>query len=91
MFDLLKEFAEWLLDALLYVPRKVWEMLLDGLAGLIEAIPVPDFMQNLSSLFASMPSGVAYFASALQLGTGVTIILSALVIRFVIRRIPVIG
>lgn len=91
MFDLLKEFAKWLKDLLLWLPRKLWQLISDALASVIEAIPVPSFMENLGSLFSGMPEGVAYFVGAMALGQGVAIILAAYVIRFVIRRIPLIG
>lgn len=91
MFDLFKEVLRWLKDLLLWLPRKMWQLFTDGLATIIEAIPVPDFMENLGNLFAAIPSGVAYFLAPMHLGAGVTIVLSAYVIRFVIRRIPLIG
>lgn len=91
MGELLSRFLDWLLDLFLWLPRKLWELFLDGLAAFIEWIPVPDFMTDLGSLFASLDPGILYFAQAMELGAGVTMILGAAVIRFVIRRIPVVG
>lgn len=87
----LEDTLTWLRDLILYAPLKVWEGILDGLASLIESIPVPDFMQNLGSLFSSIDPGIAYFLSPLNLGIGVSMVLSAYVIRFIIRRLPVVG
>jgi hypothetical protein len=87
----LADVLEWLKELLLYLPLHVWDGLLDGLASLVEAIPVPAFMQNLGSLFAGLSPGIAYFLSPLSLGTGVSMVLSAYAIRFLIRRIPLIG
>lgn len=87
----LEDVLAWLKDLLLYIPLKVWQGMLDSLAGLLEAIPVPSFMSNLGSLFASIDPGIAFFVNGLHLATGATMILSAYVIRFLIRRIPVVG
>ncbi|NMZ77678.1 hypothetical protein HBO32_31760 [Pseudomonas nitroreducens] len=38
-----------------------------------------------------VPSTVMFFASAFELGFGVKIVLAALVLRFILRRIPLIG
>ena len=65
--------------------------MLDGLAAVIEAIPVPGFMANLGNYLGGLDSGVAWFAQTLQLGTGLTFVLGAYVLRFLIRRIPIIG
>lgn len=89
--DIINDFAEWLLDVILWVPKKVFELLLDALAAIIEAIPVPDWLSGAGGLFSSIPASVMYFAEPMHLGTGVGIITSAYVIRFFIRRIPVIG
>lgn len=56
---------------------------------ILELIPVPTFAQNMGSL--NMPSGVAWFAQALELPSGAAIMVSAWGIRFVVRRLPFIG
>lgn len=91
MAYLLSALAAFLVALLLWFPAKVWELLLDGLASFLEWIPVPEFMQDLGSLFSSLDPAILYFTAPMQLGTGVTMILGAAAIRFVIRRIPVVG
>ena len=49
------------------------------------------FVQNINSALSSLPSGVLYFMSLFKLGTGLEIVLSAYVVRFIIKRIPIIG
>ncbi len=89
--DALSKFAQWLLDALLWVPLKIWELILDGLASVIESMPVPDFVSTASNAFGSIPSNVLFFANFFALGEGIAMILAAYGIRFLIRRIPLIG
>jgi hypothetical protein len=38
-----------------------------------------------------MPSGVAYVAAAFALPQGIAIIVGAFTIRFIIRRLPIVG
>lgn len=39
----------------------------------------------------TLPASIAYYATALELTYGITIITSAYAVRFVLRRIPFIG
>ncbi|MDY6948556.1 MAG: DUF2523 family protein [Pseudomonadota bacterium] len=87
----LEDVLTWLKDLFVYIPLKIWQSVLDALAGLIEAIPVPAFMENLSSLVGALDPGIAYFVGPLNLGIGISMMLSAYVIRFLIRRLPVVG
>lgn len=89
--DWLTRFGQWLLDVVLWAPRKLYELVTDAFATIMENIPVPSFMENLGSLVAGLDPSIAYFAAPLQLGTGMTWVFSAVVLRFVIRRIPLIG
>lgn len=91
LIEFLQRILDWFIDLLLWVPRKVWALMLDGLASLIESIPVPGFMANLGSWVSGIDPAVAYFGGPLQLGTGMTFVALAWVIRFAIRRLPVIG
>jgi len=91
MGDLLSDFAEWLMDLLLWVPRKLWAELLDGLATLFEAIPVPDFIATAQSVFNGIPSTMLFFLDKFAFGEGVAMVLSAYLLRFLLRRIPIIG
>jgi len=91
LLDWLTAFLEWLVDLLLWVPLRLWDLLLTGMEAVLNAIPVPGFVDTASASLASIPSSVVYFAQALSLGPGLTMIMTAYAIRFVIRRLPVIG
>lgn len=91
MYDLLKELINWLAEYLLWLPRSLYELATDGLASFIEAIPAPEFMSNLGSWVSGIDPAIAYFGAPLQLGTGMTFVVLAWVLRFAIRRIPLIG
>ena len=79
----------WIRDELQQFWVWLWDSLLSGIATTFEAIPVPEFLQNVDA--HEIPSGVAWAASALQLDVGIAIIVSAYTARFILRRIPIIG
>ncbi|QPB42570.1 DUF2523 family protein [Rodentibacter haemolyticus] len=58
---------------------------------LFELIGANEAISNISQLFGGLPSTALYFLSLFKIGTGMQIIFSAYVTRFIIRRIPVIG
>lgn len=91
MLEWFSDALEWLVDFLLWLPRQLWQLILDGLASFIEWIPAPDFMEDLAGWMGDLDPAIAYFIEPMQVGPGVTMILGAMVIRFVIRRIPVVG
>ena len=91
MGELLSQFAQWLLNLLLYVPREIFSLLCDGLAGVIEAIPVPAGVSAFGENMAAALSGTGWFADLLALKEGSAIVFSALLARFILRRIPFIG
>jgi len=67
----------------------IWDAILSGLASLIELIPAPDFLTNTGTI--AIPESIAWAASAFQLDYGLTVIVSAYTLRFILRRIPGIG
>ena len=91
LFNWLERFLNWLLDVLLYVPKKVFQWLMEGLSWLIQQIPVPSFFADAGTLVSQLGSDIGYFMDMFQLNAGIAIVLSAYVLRFVIRRLPIVG
>lgn len=91
MFDWISEFQTWLFDVLLWVPRQVFKYAVDGLLSVFNSLTPPDFIANVAAASAAIPGSVWYFASVLNLDIGLGIIVSAYGLRFLIRRIPIIG
>jgi len=83
--------ATWLKDLLESFFLYCYQLLLAGLSNLIDLVPVPDWALNLPQLFIQIPSSVIYFANMFDMGFGMSVVFSALGIRFLIRRLPVIG
>ena len=87
----LKEILDWLLGFIGWSVVEVVKLLLAGLAAIINAIPVPDWVAHAGDAISNFPPGAAYFLGSLHIATGCTILVSAYTIRFLIRRIPFIG
>lgn len=81
----------WLVDELKAIFLNIWLAILNGLAALLEYIPVPDFLQNLSSSQFQLPPSIMYFTGLFHIAEGIAIIVSAYIIRFIIRRLPIVG
>lgn len=72
-----KEFVLWL-----------WEQILLAVTYVLNLIPVPDWTQNTD---ITLPDGVLWVVSVFEIQYGVTVMVSAITLRFIIRRIPFIG
>lgn len=80
---------DWLSDELQNFFLWVYHKILSGFAYALESVPVPDFMATMGTI--SIPSEVAWFASAFQLDVGLSLIVASYSARFLLRRIPAIG
>lgn len=89
--ETLASLLDWLLEIILWAPKKIWSLMLDGLASAIEALPVPSFVTQAESFFGNIPASVVYFFQFFAIGEGLAMISLALVLRFALRRIPLIG
>ena len=67
----------------------LYEGILNAVLAVINAIPVPDFLASIGSY--SLPPEVVYFTVVFQLHFGVGVLVTSYTVRFIIRRIPVIG
>ncbi|MEQ9831879.1 DUF2523 family protein [Pectobacterium versatile] len=56
------------------------------LLSLINVSPLP-----LVELFSQLPDSVWYFLNLFQVPTGISLMVAAIITRFIIRRIPLIG
>lgn len=82
---------DWLLEYVGYLLYSLFEAVLSGLVSVLLAIPRPDVFTQVESSFCSNFSALGYAANGIDIGSPLTLIFSAYVLRFVIRRLPVIG
>jgi hypothetical protein len=67
----------------------IFYSVMDTLASIFESIPVPSFATDINSM--QLPSFFLYLTDIMQVYTGLQIVMSAYLIRFLIRRTPIIG
>lgn len=98
MIDALKGILKLIQDALLWLVSLVewvivhfFKVVLEAVVYVLSAIPVPAWLTNLPLNMSGIDAGVMVLIQPLQVQTGITWIVSAYVLRFLIRRIPVIG
>jgi hypothetical protein len=83
--------VSWAFNVLLALPLHLWVLVLGGLQGAVNAIPVPGFFADASNYVAQIPPLVAYISSGMQIPYGLGVITTAWLFRWILRRIPLIG
>lgn len=91
MLDWFRDQFVWLIKGIEWPFKWIWKYLLDGVAAALNAIPVPDSITAGLSNLGSLPGGVYWFCQMMALPEGLAMVFSAYAIRFLIRRIPLIG
>lgn len=79
----------WIVDEIKGLFVWISEQVFNGMVAVLDAIPVPAWAANAGSI--GIPSEVVWAASAFELQYGAAVVASAYGIRFLIRRLPVIG
>lgn len=78
-----------IVDAILWLPRVIWDYCLDVILYFMtflptEPIPLQDSLNNLSSNFL-------FYLDIIEFEYGLSVMFTALIARFILRRIPFIG
>lgn len=98
MWDQIQKILEFLLELVTYIPKVVYNQFIMFLPDAIDFIfglpccnviaAFADYVINFSVMF---PSEIVWFLQWFQLGMGIKWIICAFIVRFIIRRIPIIG
>lgn len=91
LIDFISQILQWLLEFVDWCIVECLKVIGTACVAVVAAIPVPSFFTNASTSLSSLPSGVLYFAQSIDLSTGIATLISAVILRFLIRRIPFIG
>lgn len=92
--DGFNKLLQFIYDVLMHATGYVVQMLLDGVLAFLNWLPVPDFVTTAVTSVqgvGSLSGGVLYFLNLFDVGFGFEVIFGALVARWLLRRIPVIG
>lgn len=96
--DTISEFTSWLIELVTWAATSIYESVstaLGGvLAGVFDTICQESCLGAINSInagLASTPPLMLWAFGVFQIPLGVSIILGAYIVRFIIRRIPIIG
>lgn len=81
---------EWLLEVVLYIPKFIWQQTVQAVVDVLSLIPVPGWLVGVN-IFGGISSEMAFFLRGFAIPEGMGILGAAMVIKFLIRRIPIIG
>ncbi len=82
---------EWLSEELKLIFQSIWESILNAIASVIEVIPVPGFMQDIANSSFQFPPEVLFWTDIFLIPFGISVYVSAITLRFIIRRLPIVG
>lgn len=85
--SILEQIATWVIDLIFMLFGWLWGALL----FLLDSLGLAEQIHNSAAAFEAIPDSVWYFMNMFQIQFGLGAILAAYVIRFMIRRLPVIG
>lgn len=90
MIELLQAILDFWLDIILFVPRIIFWAALSLLEIVLDMLPALDIADP-QSLTTGFTGDMLYFLTIMEFDYGLGAITSALVARFLLRRIPLIG
>jgi hypothetical protein len=91
LIGFLSQLFNWLISLVQWAFEWVWQEILGALVTVLSAIPVPGWLSDAPNVLANIPSGVVFILGILQFQAGVTIMIGAWLLRFLIKRLPIIG
>jgi len=89
LWQWLEDAWQWIYEFLMWLPLKLYQLFLEAIAVIVAAIPVPDWVGDLN--MAWVPSSMAYFLEPFNIPLAISCITGGYLLRFLIRRIPIIG
>lgn len=91
LINFLSTILKWVLDLLLWVPRKVFEWVTDGLAYVVgNFLPLPG-VELFNQTMQTLAPGTLWFLDLTAAAGGLSGVLFALGARFVLKLIPTLG
>lgn len=89
LIDWFTKFKDWLYEVLLYIPQKLFDLLLQAIIVIIDSLPMPEFI--LENKFSDLIGPeLMFFLSKSGLGVALPIVGSAFVFYF-FRRVLTVG
>lgn len=87
LLSIFQEILQFIIDVPITIAEWLWQALLD----LISSSFIVGIFTSAGELFTNISPSVWYFMNLMQIPFGITVITSAYLLRFLVRRIPFIG
>lgn len=87
---MIQKLIDALIDIVLFVPRLIYGWLVDVIELMLGWLPEIQVV-DVQSLFNGLGGQLLYFLTVFEFGYGLTAVMTALIARFILRRIPFIG
>lgn len=91
LISFLSGVLDWVLDLLLWVPRKVFGWLCDAFGSVLASLPAFPGAADFSTGISSLASGTLWFLDLCAAGYGLSAVISALLLRFGLKLLPTLG
>ena len=86
---MLEDFGNLLLDIFLWVPRVIYESIVEGILYLVNLLPTDP--PDVQGAFTGWSGDILYFLTIFEVQYAISALFSAYIARFILRRIPLIG
>lgn len=87
LLSILREILQFIVDLPVQIADWLWQTLLE----LISSSFIMGLLSSAGDLFTNISPSVWYFMNLFQIPFGITVVTSAYLLRFLVRRIPFIG
>lgn len=87
---MIQKLIDALIDIVLWIPRQLFGLLVDAVEMMLGWLPEIDIV-DIERIFDGLGGDLLYFLTIMEFDYGVTAMMTALIARFVLRRIPFIG
>lgn len=87
LLSILREILQFIVDLPVQIADWLWQTLLE----LISSSFIMGLLSSAGELFTNISPSVWYFMNLFQIPFGITVVTSAYLLRFLVRRIPFIG
>lgn len=87
---MIQKFLDALIDIILWAPRMLFSWLIDAVEHMMGWLPEIQIV-DVENIFNGLGGQMLYFLTMFEFSYGLTAVMTALIARFVLRRIPFIG
>ncbi len=87
---MIQKFIDALIDIILWAPRMLFSWLIDAVEHMMGWLPEIQVV-DVENIFNGLGGQMLYFLTMFEFSYGLTAVMTALIARFVLRRIPFIG